>query len=270
VSDDGRPDVRLAAALSRWTGDASPAARAEVLAALAGARVFLALAARATGTEVSTTTGMRQERGAEMALLSVVSGSGARALPVFADGHQVQRWRAEARPVPVPGPQACATALDDDAVALLLDPPGAAMAVTRAELTALAQGRVPVPGTRLDSRRTQRPLGPLAATADPDLVAALTRALTGEPITAARLLQGPDGPVLGVVPGRPAGPAELAALAGRVAGRLGPLLPAGGLDLAVVPADGPGHPVPLRPSRWRRRAWPSSGERPGHDQAGGC
>jgi hypothetical protein len=255
TSDDGRPDPRLAAALTAWTASPSPAARAEVLAALAGARVFLALAARATGTEVSATTGLVQESRAEMALISMVSGSGARALPAFADGHLVQRWRPEARPVPVPGPQACATALDDDAAALLLDPPGAALVVGRAELASLAQGRVPVPGTRLDTRRTDiDALRPLDTSVDPALLTALAQALDGEDIAAARLLQGPDGPVLGVVPVAEPDAVALAALAGRVAERLGDRLLSGGLDLAVVPPSGPGHEVPLPRRRgWRRR-----------------
>lgn len=248
--DDGRPDLRLAVALRAWATTPSPTARAEVLAALSGARVFLALAARATGTEVSATTGLAHERGAQMALLSVVSASGARALPAFSDGHAVQRWRTEARPVPLPGPQACATALDDDA-ALLLDPPGA-FAVTRDELAALAAGRVPVPGTRLSTRRTTTALTAPGSPADPRLVAALAAALAPEAVTAARLLQGPDGPVLGVVPADGPDAAALAALAARVAERLGPRLPDGGLDLAVVPPEGPGQAVPL-PRRRRRR-----------------
>jgi hypothetical protein len=251
--DDGHPDPRLAAALEAWVGEVSPAHRAEVLAALSGARVFLALAARSTGTERSPTTGLVQERGAEMALLSVVASSGARALPAFTDGHVVQRWRPEARPVPVPGPQACATAIDDGADALLLDPTGAALAVTRTELAALAGGRVPVPGTRLDTRRTREALRPLETPAPRQLLDALAQALAGEPVAAARLLQGPDGPVLGVVAPGASGAAELAALAGRVAERLGERLPAQGLDLAVVPPHGPGEPVPLRPPRRRRR-----------------
>lgn len=251
--DDGRPDARLAAALREWSRAATPAARAEVLAALCGARVFLALAARATGTEVGARTGLVQERGAEMALLSVVSPSGARALAVFADGHLVQRWRAEARPVPVPGPQACAAALDDGAAALLLDPAGAALAVTGEEMTALAAGRVPVPGTRLDTRHTAAALGPLEAEPGPQLLGALGRAVAGEAVVAARLLQGPDGPVLGVVPVGTPTAAELAALAGRVAARLGAHLPADGLDLAVVAPGGPGAEVPLRRAPSRRR-----------------
>jgi hypothetical protein len=252
--DDGRPDPRLLAALAAWRSGPTPAARAQVLAALADARVFLALAARAGETEVGE-HGLRQERSAEMALLTVVGTGGARALPAFPDGHAVPLWREDARPVPVRGPLACSTALDDGADALLLDPGGADVVVSRDELAVLAAGEVPVPGTALSTRRTAAALRAPADRPDPALLDAVATALAGEPVVAARLLEGPAGPVLGIVPRRELGAAGLAALADRVARRLAPVLPAGGLDLAAVPADGPGHPVPLRRRRWWRRWW---------------
>jgi hypothetical protein len=245
TADDGRPDPRLAAALQRWQQHPGPGTRAELLAALSGARVFLALAARTTGTELSSETGLVQERGAVMALLSVVRADGARALPVFSDGHAVQRWRSEARPVPVAGPQACATAETDGAVALLLDPHAAAVVVDAAELAALAAGRVPVPGSTLATRHVAVAFQDLDAPPPAALLGAAGQALRGEPVAAARLLRGPDGLVLGVVPTTPLDAAALTALAARVADRLRGDLPAAGLDLAVVPASGPGHPVPL-------------------------
>ena len=237
MTDAGLPDPRLAAALTAYDG--SPSSLGEVLAALAGARVFLALAA--TQTSVA-------DHGAQMSLLSLASVRGDRALPAFLDGHAVQRWRPEARPVPVAGPLACRTVLDDGAGALLLDPTGRALVVAADALAELAAGRVPVPGSALSTRAAQVELvaGPPAP---PGLLPALARALAGEPLTAARLLVGPDGPVLGVAADLP--PAGLAALAARLRDRLGADLPAGGLDLALVPAVGPGEPVPL--ARPRRR-----------------
>lgn len=253
TGDDGRPDPRLAAAAAHWQRQPGAAERAQVLAALSSARVFLALAARATGTELDQRTGLVRERGAEMAVLSVARPDGARALVAFTDGHAVPRWRPEARPVPVPGPQAAATALSDGAVALLLDPHAAAIVVDGAELAVLADGGVPVPGSQLSTRHVavglSAPARPVAAA----LVAACAAALRPEAVRSARLLDGPDGPVLGVVPRRRLDPAELAALAARVADRLGADLPADGLDLAVVPVRGPGQVVPLRRRRlpWR-------------------
>lgn len=245
--DDGRPDPRLAAALSAYDGSAR--SRAEVLAALSGARVFLALAAVATGTQVGE-SGLRRESSAQMSLMGLVSAAGTRALPAFTDGHAVQRWQPGARPVAIPGAVACSSALDDGADALLLDPAGPAVAVGRDELTELAAGRVPVPGAALSTR-----LGGLGGAlrtperADPALLVALGEALAGEPVRAAVLLQGPHGPVLGVQADLAA--AALVSLAGRVRERLGAALPDGGLDLAQVPPGSGGVPVPLPPPRRR-------------------
>jgi hypothetical protein len=178
-----------------------------------------------------------------MAMLSLVRTDGARVVPLFSDGHAVQHWRTEARPAPVSGPQACATALEDGAAGVLLDPPGAALGGRADELAHLARGRVPVSGTALASRRTTAPLAAPETAPDPLLVAALGRALAAEPVRSARLLQGPDGLVLGL--DSELTPPELAALAQRVVSRLGDALPAEGLDLAVVAAGGPGVEVPL-------------------------
>ncbi len=249
MADDGRADPRLAAAL--LAHDGSSATRAEVLAALATARVFVPVRAVSTREELSATTGLRQESSAEMQLVLLRSSSGATALPAFPDGHDVQAWQPEARPVPLPGPQACRSALDQGAGTLLLDPTGARLPVTGEELAALAQGRVPVPGTGLSARTAATALT-APARPDPGLARALAAALQDEPVRAARLLDGPDGPVVGVVPRAPLDPAALAALASRVVARLGADLPAAGLDLTVVAEDGPGTDL-LRTRRRLRR-----------------
>jgi hypothetical protein len=78
---------------------------------------------------------------------------------------------------------------------------------------------------------------------DEQLVAQLRRALAAERLDA-RLLDGPDGPVLGVVPRRPMTPSQLAALAARLAPPLDRPL-----DLAVVEPGGPGYPLRVRRRR---------------------
>jgi hypothetical protein len=102
---------------------------------------------------------------------------------------------------------------------------------------------VPVAGAPLATRTGTAALAEPADEPDPALVAALAHALRPERPRAARLLDGPAGPVLGIAPRRPLDAAALAALAGRIVSRLGPALPAAGLDLAVVPPTGPGHRV---------------------------
>jgi hypothetical protein len=242
VTDDGRADPALAAALTAWAAQPSAAGRARVLAALVTARVFAAVQARSTAEHVDPGTGLRAESTAEMALLTLAGSSG-RALPVFLDVPSVTGFADGARPVRLQVPEACAAALDDGAVAVVVDPPGAGLVLGGGELRELAAGRVPVPGAALSARTTS---AELTSPADPDagLLSALAAALEGEPVRAARLLDGPDGPVLGVVPRGALPPAALAALAARLAPRL-----AAPLDLAVVPPEGPGAPVPLRRRR---------------------
>lgn len=242
-ADTGSADPRLAAALA--SGD-----RSQVLAALVDARVFAAVTATAT-SEHTTAAGLRADSSAEMAVVLLETEDGSRALPVFADLEALQAWRPGARPVSLTGRLACAAALDDGADALLLDPDGTAVVVT--ELRTLAAGWVPVPGSALASRRAPTALVEPATAAPPALVDALRTALQGEGLRAARLLEGPDGPVLGVAPRRPLPPQELAALAHRLVERLGEALPTSGLDLAEVPVRGPGQDVLrrgwLRPAR---------------------
>lgn len=253
MSDTGAADPRLSAALAAHLRRPSPAARAEVLAALAGARVFVPVHARHRPPDDDG-----RSTGSETLLLTLVGSAGGRALPLFLEIGQAVQFRPGARPVPLSGPEACRGALDDGAVAVLVDPPGAALAVSGAELRELAAGRVPVTGAPLSARRTAEPLRPPDAS-DPALLRALGEALRDEPVREARLLEGPDGLVLGVVLDAGASaaepdPAVVVALARRVL----PRVPGVELALTVVRPGGPGLPVSLpRPgllARARRRA----------------
>ena len=165
MSDTGLADPRLAAALEAYAATGSAAARAEVLAAVAGARLFAAVTATSTAEHVEAGTGLRAESTAEMALLTLVGSAGGRAVPLFVDAPTAVAFRPGARPVPLPGREACAAALEDGAVAVLVDPPGAALVVTGAELAELAAGRVPVAGAPLSTARTSTAL---TAPATPD------------------------------------------------------------------------------------------------------
>ncbi|MCA1712996.1 MAG: SseB family protein [Actinobacteria bacterium] len=238
MSDDGSADPRLAAALAAFDG--STAARAEVLAALSGARVFVAITATSTAEHVAEGTGLRADSSADMALVSLVASDGERALPAFADAADLKRWRLDVRPVPVTAAYLCRAALDDGAIAVVLGP----VTLDERELAALADGYVPVPGAPLAARRTTAELTDPVEPPAPELLAQLHRALAPERLKGARLLAGPHGPVLGVVPKEPLDGAALAALAARVAARLGPT--AQRLDLAAVPPKGPGRKITRR------------------------
>jgi hypothetical protein len=242
VTDSGAADPRLAAALSAYDG--SPARRAQALAALVDARLFVAITATSTADHLEA-SGLRAESSAEMALLSVVASDGQRAIPAFADTTALRSWRLDVRPVPVAARYLAQAALADGADAVLLDPAGAALVVRRDDLVALAAGYVPVVGAGLAARTTDQPLVSPAQPPSEALVEALARAVAPEQLRAARLLDGPGGPVLGVAPVRAVDAAALAALAQRVMTRLADILPAQSLDLAVVPPTGPGVPIRL-------------------------
>lgn len=135
MTDDGRADDHLAAALQAYDGSAG--AHADVLAALAGARVFVAITATSTGEHLESGTGLRAESGAELALVSLVASDGERAIPAFLDVAAVTGWRTAFRPVPVVGRELARAALDDGAAAVLLDPAATAFVVRRPDLALL-------------------------------------------------------------------------------------------------------------------------------------
>jgi hypothetical protein len=239
--DTGTSDARLSAALAAHDGTAPR--HAALLAALVDGRVLAAITATSTAEHVETGTGLRAESSAEMAVVLVAGPDGSRALPVFTSTDVLTRWRLDVRPVALSGPEAAQAALDEGAVALLVD-----AVVPVPELADLAAGWVPVLGSSLATRT-----GPVTLSTPRQvpagLVDALREALAPERLRSARLLEGEEGLVLGVV--APLDPAGLAALAHRVVGRLGSALPPEGLDLTAVPARGPGVEVLRRP-RWRR------------------
>ena len=86
---------------NRRLGDTARA-EVDVVAALAAARLFVAVVARPNEGG---------DDGAHLALLTVTGTDGRRAMPVFSSVATLARWRPEARPVPVPGRRAALSAL---------------------------------------------------------------------------------------------------------------------------------------------------------------
>jgi SseB protein N-terminal domain len=106
--DIGEPDRRLAAAL--LAQDA-----AAIRAALLEARVLVPVVATGDDSE-----------SAVMAVPRLVGADGRHALPVFSCSDSLRAWRADARPVPMPGSQAVAGALDEGYAAIVVDVAGPA------------------------------------------------------------------------------------------------------------------------------------------------
>ena len=105
--DVGDADPALAAALA--AGDDSA-----IAVALVRARLLVPVVALATVGEGE----------AEMAVPALIAADGRRALPVFSTYDALRRWRADARPVPMPGYRVVAGAVAESYAGLVLDVAG--------------------------------------------------------------------------------------------------------------------------------------------------
>jgi hypothetical protein len=135
--------------------------------------------------------GQRAGKATEMALPTMVAQDGSRAILAFTCLEALQRWRSDARPVPVPAASAW-LAGTQEADAVVIDVAGpVVLAVDGARLAALAAGRpVPLPHQ------------------DPEVLAALQAALAGEPLIVAAAVTTPDQRVMatgGAGPGHAVG-----------------------------------------------------------------
>jgi hypothetical protein len=242
--DGGEADPALAAALDAWSPHGGPGPEAAVYAVLPGARVFVPVVATLEEAETDHATGLRTEKSSSMSVVTLVSPSGATALPTFLSPAAMRRWRLDARPVPVSGREACLAALDGGHAAVVVDPAGARFPVDGAALSALADGWVPAAGggtaAGLASRRVADGLrlAPPAESLTAAVRDALVAALAAEPAVAEAYVVdaavGDEAPssTVGLVLARDVAVEEVAGLAGRLQRALAPV--AGRFDLAVL------------------------------------
>ena len=166
------------------------------------------------------------ERASEMSVPTLVGHDGRPAMPAFTCLDALVRWQPAARPVPVEASRVWQSAATGS-TAVVLDIAGPVpVAIDGARLAALADGQpVPLPH------------------ADPDVLAEVTRALTGRPaIDFARLLPGGPDSDLAVElvswPARGPAAAELAAgAAAAIMARLGSRLRRG-IEIVISPPPG--------------------------------
>jgi len=146
ADDDGTvPEAwRTALASVRAAGSHAELAeaQAEALVALAQVRLLVPLVAEAGDTGV-TETGRIVEKSQELSIVTVGSPDGRRALPVFTSVAAMRDWNPEARPIPVPGPQAALAAAQEGTDIIIIDPgtPAQEFAVRRTALEAMALGQ---------------------------------------------------------------------------------------------------------------------------------
>lgn len=117
---------------------------AEVLAALAGARLLLPVVA-VLDDDGGSPQGVGVDTASRMATVSTTGRDGRRGLLAFTSTATMRQWNRSARPVPVTSRRAAEAALADKADALVIDLAGpVTFAVDAGELRALAAGWRPV------------------------------------------------------------------------------------------------------------------------------
>ena len=163
AGDTGEADPAVTAALAAYA--AGTAAEHAVLTAVAASRLLVpvvAILAEANddGTEKET----------EMALPTLIGNDGRKAVIAFTGTGTIKRWRADARPVPVPAPSLWPAVAAEQADAVVVDVAGPVpLVIEGARLRALATGAPPpLPHEDADIRAE---------------VAAVTEAFTLEPGT---------------------------------------------------------------------------------------
>ena len=240
----------LGDALQAWGAAPGPATAAGVYAALAQAVVLIPVQATVLAEHTATITGLRAEKEAELAVLTVALDGGRRVLPVFTTAEAMRRWRIEARPVRAPMPEACRAAVDEAWTGLVIDPGSHDFVVGMAATRALADGFVPVAGDEARSFGAATgpglpptPIGQPTA----EVMAALRRALAREPAVAqAWLLRADPALEVGVLPRAPLDPAGLATITARLSARLAQ----GTLTVAALDADTAAQAAEQCPRLW--------------------
>ena len=170
--DDGAAEPAVLAALTAYA--AGQGSEHAALTALARSRLLMPVMAVPVG-EQAEADDQGGEKSTEMALPTMVAQDGSRAILAFTCLEALQRWRSDARPVPVPAASAW-LAGTQEADAVVVDVAGPiTLAVDGARLAALAAGRpVPLPHQ------------------DPEVLAALQAALEREPLIVAAAVTTPD------------------------------------------------------------------------------
>jgi hypothetical protein len=226
AGDDGSADPRLATALAAHAADPTPDRERELVAALVGARLMVPIVA-VLGEAGTGADGLKHEKSSDMAVPTIDAPDGRKGLPAFTSLEALTRWRADARPAPVPAPQAVRAAWSEQAEALLIDLAGPAFyELSGAAMRAVAQGRAMTDPLR-----------------DPELAEAVRGLLARHPVVLrAHLLPSESADALLALVPDPAvaaarlGPAVQALAAELGADELLRIRLDRGLDLAVVPA----------------------------------
>ena len=190
AGDDGSTDAHLKPALAET--DEQQRLRA-VVGALPKARLLVPVVAHLDERDdpVPGAGGrpVAGEKQASAAMVTVAAPDGRAVMPVFSGMDALHRWRPDARPIPVPGPQVALASVTEADGLLVLDPGGpVTVLVPRPAVWAVAQGRSWIP-----------------ATEDPEVYDQVSKALGSLPQVRGVGLQAGSGGVTQVVLTLPAG-----------------------------------------------------------------
>jgi hypothetical protein len=137
AGDTGQADPAVAAVLAAYA--AGQAAEHAVLAAVAASRLLVPVVA-----VLAAANGDGTEKETEMALPTLIGNDGRKAVIAFTGTDAVRRWRADARPVPVPAPSLWPAVAAEQADAVVIDVAGPVpLVIEGARLRALARGAPP-------------------------------------------------------------------------------------------------------------------------------
>lgn len=158
AGDDGSADSHLGPALALPDEDERLRAVAD---ALARARLLVPVVAHRderSGEGEAVAAGARGtgEKQASAAMVTVATPDGRSAMPVFSGIAALHAWRPDARPIPVPGPQAALASVTEADGLLVLDPGGpVTVLVPRPAVWAIARGQQWVPPEDDEQLRAQ-------------------------------------------------------------------------------------------------------------------
>jgi hypothetical protein len=137
AGDTGRADPGVTATLAAYA--AGEATERAALTAVAASRLLVPVVAVLVQADEDGT-----EKEAEMALPTLIGNDGRKAVIAFTGTDTIKRWRADARPVPVPAARLWPAAAAEQADAVVIDVAGPVpLVVEGARLRALASGAPP-------------------------------------------------------------------------------------------------------------------------------
>jgi hypothetical protein len=137
AGDSGEADPAVTAVLAAYA--AGGATEHAVLTAVAASRLLVPVVAVLAEANDDGT-----EKETEMALPTLIGNDGRKAVIAFTGAGAVKRWRADARPVPVPAARLWPAVASEQADAVVIDVAGPVpLVVEGARLRALASGAAP-------------------------------------------------------------------------------------------------------------------------------